>query len=234
MYANKCYNFVTLCRQGQYTGTKFHRNIPGFMIQGGDTGRGGRSIWGKGFEDELMRPGAYRHTARGDLSMANRGYNTNGSQFFFTYRATPHLDNKHTVFGRLISDVDGADVFHTLDACEREKTDSRDHPLNPIEVLEVHIIQDPFADYMAQLGARRQRENPDDDERARREAKRRKREEDRTTWLGTSLDGTMTNAAPLRMRTDEHGLKGLGGPPSSNAKRAIPKRPGSFGDFSAW
>lgn len=204
------------------------------MIQGGDTGRGGRSIWGKGFEDELMRPGAYRHTARGDLSMANRGYNTNGSQFFFTYRATPHLDNKHTVFGRLISDVDGADVFHTLDACEREKTDSRDHPLNPIEVLEVHIIQDPFADYMAQLGARRQRENPDDDERARREAKRRKREEDRTTWLGTSLDGTMTNAAPLRMRTDEHGLKGLGGPPSSNAKRAIPKRPGSFGDFSAW
>lgn len=230
-----CYNFVALCRQGQYNGTQFHRNIPGFMIQGGDTGRGGRSIWGMGFEDELMRQGAYRHTSRGDLSMANRGYNTNGSQFFFTYRATPHLDTRHTVFGHLISDVDGADEYHTLDACEREQTDSKDRPLNPIEVLEVQIIEDPFADYMAQLDMRRRREQPDNDERARREAKRRRREEDRTTWLGTNIDGAPAPATPLPVRgAGDHGLSGLGGRPSANSKRTVPQRPGKFGDFSAW
>lgn len=94
-----CYNFLTLCRRGYYTDTIFHRNIPGFMIQGGDpsgSGRGGESMWGKTFADELNVTGAHKHTARGVLSMANRGPDTNGSQFFITYAAKPHLDKKHT------------------------------------------------------------------------------------------------------------------------------------------
>lgn len=94
-----CYNFLSLCRKGYYTDTTFHRNIPGFMVQGGDptgTGRGGESMWGKSFGDELGNAGAFRHTARGCVSMANRGPDTNGSQFFITYAAKPHLDKKHT------------------------------------------------------------------------------------------------------------------------------------------
>ena len=82
-----CYNFLTLCKQGKYNGTIFHRNIKGFMIQGGDstgTGSGGQSIWGKNFEDEIEK-GSYKHSSRGTLSMANKGPGTNGSQFFVTY-----------------------------------------------------------------------------------------------------------------------------------------------------
>lgn len=90
-----CHNFLTLCQRGYYTDTLFHRNIPGFMIQGGDptgTGRGGESMWGKDFGDELGLP----HDSRGVLSMANRGAGTNGSQFFVTYGAKRHLDKKHS------------------------------------------------------------------------------------------------------------------------------------------
>ena len=181
-----CYNFITLCRQGKYTDTIFHRNVPGFMIQGGDptgTGRGGQSIWGKPFPDELCNPGSYRHTGRGILSMANKGYNTNGSQFFLTYRATPHLDPKHTVFGRLLSDSDTSEKFKVLDALERvpNEPDSR-RPMRPIKLVEAQVFDDPFQRYMERRDARFRRENPDDDERMRREAKRRKRDEDRTTW----------------------------------------------------
>ena len=100
-----CYNFLQLAKQGKYDDTMFHRNIRGFMIQGGDptgTGRGGSSIWGHDFRDEYGEPGAFKHDSRGVLSMANKGAGTNGSQFFITYRPVPHLDGKHTVFGRLV------------------------------------------------------------------------------------------------------------------------------------
>ncbi|KAG8929578.1 Peptidyl-prolyl cis-trans isomerase cyp8 [Tulasnella sp. 417] len=100
-----CYNFLMLAREGKYDDCPFHRLIPGFMIQGGDptgTGRGGQSYWGTPFRDEYDLKGAEKHTERGVLSMANKGAATNGSQFFITFRATPHLDGKHTVFGKLV------------------------------------------------------------------------------------------------------------------------------------
>ena len=90
-------NFVFLARQGFYDGTTFHRVIADFMVQGGDptgTGAGGP---GYKFADEFT---SHKHAA-GTLSMANSGPNTNGSQFFITYVATPWLDGKHTVFGQL-------------------------------------------------------------------------------------------------------------------------------------
>lgn len=98
-------NFVFLARDGYYDNTTFHRVIRDFMVQGGDptgTGRGGP---GYRFNDE---PGALnlRHSGEGILSMANAGANTNGSQFFITHRATPHLDGKHGVFGRVIEGMD--------------------------------------------------------------------------------------------------------------------------------
>src|SRR3569623_3319883 len=101
---NTVNNFVFLVKDGFYNGLKFHRVIPDFMIQGGcpqGTGTGGP---GYKFKDEANN--GVRHE-RGVLSMANAGPNTNGSQFFITHVATPWLDGKHTVFGKV---VDGMDV----------------------------------------------------------------------------------------------------------------------------
>ena len=98
---NTVSNFVFLARDGFYNGTKFHRVIPDFMIQGGDpegTGRGGP---GYKFADEF-KGNPHKHQ-RGSLSMANAGPNTNGSQFFITHIKTDWLDGKHTVFGQVRS-----------------------------------------------------------------------------------------------------------------------------------
>ncbi|PIO52636.1 peptidyl-prolyl cis-trans isomerase, cyclophilin-type, partial [Teladorsagia circumcincta] len=96
-----CENFLALCASGYYKDNIFHRNIKDFMVQTGDptgTGKGGNSIWGGPFEDELSVE--LRHEGRGTLSMANNGPNTNKSQFFITYAKQPHLDLKYTVFGK--------------------------------------------------------------------------------------------------------------------------------------
>ncbi len=102
-------NFVNLAERGYYDGMTFHRVIANFMVQGGDptaTGRGGP---GYRFEDEFDP--SLRHDGAGTLSMANAGPGTNGSQFFITHSATPHLDNRHTVFGKV---VEGQDVVDAI------------------------------------------------------------------------------------------------------------------------
>lgn len=112
-----------------YDGTFFHRIIKGFMIQGGDptgTGRGGSSIWGRKFEDEFVP--SLRHDSKGTLSMANSGPGTNGSQFFITLGPTPHLNGKHTVFGKV---VQGEDVVDKLGSV---KTASGDRPVSEVKI----------------------------------------------------------------------------------------------------
>jgi peptidyl-prolyl cis-trans isomerase B (cyclophilin B) len=103
-------NFVFLANQGYYDGVSFHRVIPGFVVQGGDptgTGRGGP---GYQFEDET-KGNPLEHEAK-VISMANAGPNTNGSQFFITLEPQPHLNGKHTVFGKV---VEGAEVVDRID-----------------------------------------------------------------------------------------------------------------------
>ena len=118
-----CQNFMELAKRGYYDNVIFHRIIPDFMIQGGDptgTGRGGESVFGGKFADEITRE--LKHTGAGILSMANAGPNTNGSQFFITLAPCPHLDNKHTVFGRISS---GMPVIQRLGLARTDGNDVR-------------------------------------------------------------------------------------------------------------
>ncbi|EOA90615.1 Peptidyl-prolyl cis-trans isomerase-like 1 [Exserohilum turcicum] len=132
-----CKNFSTLAQRNYFNGLIFHRIIPNFMIQGGDptgTGRGGESIYGEKFEDEISPQ--LKHTGAGILSMANSGPNTNGSQFFITLAPTPWLDGKHTIFGRVKS---GMQVVKKLGLV---KTDKEDRPVEEVKIVRAYLVDD--------------------------------------------------------------------------------------------
>ncbi|CAH0059424.1 unnamed protein product [Clonostachys solani] len=139
-------NFLALCASGYYDKSPFHRLIPKFMIQTGgpasptpENPKGGRSIWGGNFEDEI-RP-ALRHGARGMVSMANKGPGTNGSQFFITLDKAPHLDGLNTVFGKVIGD----DGIATLAKMEAVEVDKKNRPREPFCIESITIHANPLA-----------------------------------------------------------------------------------------
>ncbi|PKS10300.1 hypothetical protein jhhlp_002051 [Lomentospora prolificans] len=232
------WNFTRLAQKGYYNGVTFHRNIPNFMIQGGDptgTGRGGTSIWEKNFDDEFDGP--YTHSARGTLSMANKGKNTNSSQFFITYKPTPHLDRKHTVFGRVVGGMD------VLSKMEDVPTDGSNRPLNKIVMKSVVVYLDPFAEFQRQRREEEQLEK-------KKEAIQRAggTEDDKTTWTGKRLrdDGTSgprdavvgvgkylkaptaSSAAEDPILEEEEVVDAWDGPAKKKA------RAGGFGNFDNW
>ena len=129
-------NFVTHSKNGYYNGLIFHRVIKDFMIQGGDptgTGAGGESIWGKPFEDEFA-PNAVFDKA-GILAMANRGPNTNGSQFFITV-VTYHLNGRHTIFGYV---KEGFDIVKKIESVETNGRYEGNKPLEDVKIISVKI-----------------------------------------------------------------------------------------------
>lgn len=122
-------NFVFLAREGYFDGTTFHRVIPNFMIQGGDpTGTG---MGGPGYKIKDEFHPRLRHDRPGILSMANAGPNTGGSQFFITHTATPHLDNKHAIFGEVVEGIDVVNAIRVRDP----QSDRR--PGDKIESVEI-------------------------------------------------------------------------------------------------
>ncbi|KAG7128318.1 Peptidyl-prolyl cis-trans isomerase-like 2 [Verticillium longisporum] len=226
------WNFIKLAQKGYYNGVAFHRNIRNFMIQGGDptgTGKGGTSIWGKNFQDEFEGP--LTHEARGLLSMANKGKNTNSSQFFILYRAAKHLDRKHTIFGKVVGGMD------VLSKIENVATDSSDRPIDDIVMKNVVVYVDPFDEFQKQ---KLEREKADKAKEAIKLSGGT--EDDRTTWTGKRLraDGTsagetigggvgkyLSSQQPSEEVVGDN-LDTWNEPPKKKAKS------GGFGNFDNW
>jgi len=129
-----CENFTTLVKRGYYNGVIFHRVIKNFMIQGGDptgTGRGGQSIWGKPFKDEFKANVVFDKPFY--LAMANRGKNTNGSQFFITTVPTPWLNGGYTIFGRVV------DGFSAVKKIENTKVGKSNRPIVKQYIIKAYV-----------------------------------------------------------------------------------------------
>ncbi|KAG6818032.1 hypothetical protein H0H87_009187 [Tephrocybe sp. NHM501043] len=229
-----CYNFLMLAKAGKYDNCLFHRLVPGFMIQTGDptgTGTGGESYWGTPFRDEHDLKGAAKHDSRGILAMANKGAGTNGSQFYITFKPAPHLDKKHTVFGKLVGGEEVLDLLEKLSL-----KDGTERPAKSVRITEVVIYQDPFDDYKKRLAnklAKRAQSN------AGEKVSSEKKEEDEINWFGVKV-GAEKAAIPedgagegigkyLNLKRPQGSLVTSVGVDESRKKRKT-----GFGDFTGW
>ncbi|XP_062896978.1 RING-type E3 ubiquitin-protein ligase PPIL2 [Mobula hypostoma] len=225
MTPKTCENFIKLCKKGYYDGTKFHRSIRNFMIQGGDptgTGTGGESYWGKPFKDEF-KPNL-SHAGRGILSMANSGPNTNKSQFFITFRSCVYLDKKHTVFGRVVGG------FETLTTMENVESDVKtDLPKEEIRIESTAVFVDPFEEADLLIAAEREKNrNEEEEEKAKAKPSEPKSSANTAPRAYRQGVGKYINMeAKKRIAEDQDS-----GPSTSSSKKT--KGITGFGDFSSW
>ena len=239
-YAPKAvWNFIRLAQKGYYNGVAFHRNIRSFMIQGGDetgTGKGGKSIWGKNFEDEFDGP--LKHDSRGIMSMANKGKNTNSSQFFILYRPAKHLDYKHTIFGKVVEGL------ATLDKLENVPTDAADRPKEPIKIITVNVLIDPFEEFW---NKKKENENAEKEKEQRRNERA---DDEKTTWTGKRIrqEGEVGNDdltvgvgkylksalqhSNNRASGDDEIVEYIDEPIEQPVKKKV--KSGGFGNFDGW
>ena len=227
------WNFTQLSKRGYYAGVCFHRNIRNFMLQGGDptgTGKGGDSVWGKPFADEFDGP--LSHDARGVVSMANKGKDTNSSQFFITYRPCKHLDRKHTIFARVVGGTDALAAIENAAVSGEEK-----RPVEDVRMEEVVVFVDPFEEFLKEKGER-------DRALAEREEVRRQggAEDERVTWTGKRVRGEASaggaGAPGVGRYLAGRGAAGDGGEVLAEWEGGEPAkkkaRAGGFGNFDAW
>ncbi|KAG7099117.1 hypothetical protein E1B28_000990 [Marasmius oreades] len=229
-----CYNFLMLARAGKYDNCLFHRLIPGFMAQTGDptgTGAGGESYWGTPFRDEYDLKGAAKHDSRGVVAMANKGASSNGSQWYITFKATPHLDRKHTVFGKLVG---GEDVLNTLEKLPRKEGTER--PAKPVKITEVIIYQDPFEEYKTRLAKKLARREANQNGTIVEKAPEKKPADD-TNWFGLKIGGEAASTSGkagggvgkyLNLKRAQDGSA------SNEVEEPRKKRKLGFGDFEGW
>ena len=188
-------NFLQLCLDGYYDNTIFHRLVPGFVVQGGDptgTGEGGGSIYDGGvFEDEFHS--RLKFNRRGLLGMANTGRkNDNGSQFFFTLAATPELEGKNTMFGRVVGDT----IYNLMKIGEAELIeDGNERPLYPTTVTGSEVLVNPFED-MVRRDLVGKRSAPDAVEK--KEAKKRGKKKGGKTLLSFEAEEGEDSAPILK------------------------------------
>ncbi|KZT30604.1 cyclophilin-like protein [Neolentinus lepideus HHB14362 ss-1] len=239
-----CYNFLMLARNGKYNDCLFHRLIPNFMIQTGDpagTGSGGESYWGTPFRDEYDMKGAAKHDGRGVVAMANKGPSTNGSQWYVTFKATPHLDKKHTVFGKVVG---GEDVLDALEKLPVKPGTER--PAKPVKITEVIIYQDPFEEYKERL-AKKLAKRAEADSNPESSKPQEKKTGDDMNWFGVKvgtankptvrggggvgkyLNLNANNKRPLNVASPAPAAALEVGAVEGKKKRKL-----GFGDFEGW
>lgn len=152
-----CRNFIQLCMEGYYDGVIFHRVVKGFIAQGGDptgSGFGGESIYGEPFKDEFHS--RIKFNRRGLVAMANAGKDDNSSQFFFTLSATPELQGKHTIFGK----VTGKTIYNMIKFDELQ-VDQNDKPFDPPKIIRTEILSNPFDDILPRDSGRKKKKDQD-------------------------------------------------------------------------
>lgn len=201
-----CRNFLTLALEGFYDNLIFHRLVPGFIIQSGDpsgTGSGGESIYGEPFAIEPHS--RLKFNRRGLLAMAAED-KQNESQFFLTLDATPELQGKHTLFGK----VTGNSIYTLLELAEGvELIDGGDRPRYPPKLIEVKVEENPFGDLQPRMTKEERREN----EKKEREERRKRKEGEHKRNKGKGKK----NTALLSFAAEEEGEAGkLEGPKSSH------------------
>ena len=194
-------NFILLAEKGEYNGSKFHRSIPNFMIQGGKKaggngkgtdGNGGGSYWEKPFKDEF--DDRLTHSGQGVVSMANSGPGTNGRQFFITYKSCAHLDRKHSVFGQVIR---GLDILRRMEMTPTNN--ESDKPLETIKIESIEILDNPVNEAL---------------EAERRRIDKRKKEKQqlldarKSSALGTSMTSTASKNVDESAQTKSLSIEG--------------------------